>query len=59
MSDNSTDPMDEVDQDAEPTMMAPSPGRPDGNVSDPDGIGHDSVHASDADDQVGSEEPAS
>jgi hypothetical protein len=57
MTDNSVDPRDVPDQDAEPTMTAPAEGRPDGTVADPDGIGHDSVHASDADDQMGSEDP--
>jgi hypothetical protein len=55
MTDN-RDAVDQQDQDAEPTMMAPSPGRPDGNVTDPDGIGHDDVHSDDADDQTGSED---
>jgi len=54
MTENTTDPQD--DQDAEPTMTAPAEGRPDGAVQDPDGIGYD-VHAQDADDQLGSEEP--
>lgn len=57
MTDNTVDPMDEEDQDAEPTMMAPSEGRPDGNVTDPDGIGYDGPHAADADDQTGAEDP--
>jgi hypothetical protein len=55
MTDNSVDPQDEQDQDSEPTMTAPAEGRPDGSVQEPDAIGHDGLHAQDADDQQGAE----
>ena len=58
MTDNTADPQDEQDQDAEPTMMAPAEGRPDGAVQQSDQADDDGVHAQDADDQLGSEEPA-
>ncbi|HET9872724.1 MAG TPA: hypothetical protein VFP89_09040 [Propionibacteriaceae bacterium] len=56
MSDNTVDSYEE-DQDSEPTMTAPSEGRPDGTVADPGSESHAGPHASEADDQLGSEEP--
>ena len=59
MSDNITDPANEADQDAEPTMMAPPEGRPDGTIAQSDEADGDGPHAQDADDQLGSESPTS
>lgn len=54
MSDDSVESQEEYDQDSEPTMTAPPEGRPDGTEPQAEG-----PHAQDADDQTGSEEPAS
>lgn len=56
MSDNTAD---EYDQDAEPTMMAPPEGRPDGTDGQSDQAESDQIHAPEADDQTGSEDPTS
>jgi hypothetical protein len=57
MADNTTD-SDELDQDSEPTMMAPPEGRPDGAVAQSADADGDGTHAQDADDQSGAEDPA-
>ena len=57
MTDNPVQPEDE-DQDSEPTMTAPAEGRPDGAVEQPGGPDEEGLHAQDADDQTGSEDPA-
>ena len=57
MAHNSTDSSDE-DQDSEATMMAPPEGRPDGAVAQSADADGDGIHAEDADDQSGTEEPA-
>ena len=56
MSDNAAD---EYDQDAAPSMTAPPEGRPDGTDGQSDEAESDQIHAPDADDQSGSEDPTS
>ena len=57
MTDTTADRDDELDQDSEPTMMAPPEGRPDG-TADAGGTNEEGVHAQDADDQSGAESPS-
>jgi len=57
MSDDAVQREDE-DQDSEPTMTAPAEGRPDGAVEQSAGPDEEGLHAQDADDQTGSEDPA-
>jgi hypothetical protein len=57
MTDNTADPTNIDDQDSEPTMTAPSEGRPDGTSDSPTGPSQGGPHATDADDQTGAEEP--
>lgn len=45
------------DQDSEPTMTAPAEGRPDGTDGQSDLADSDEIHAPDADDQSGAEDP--
>ena len=56
MTENSAD---EYDQDSEPTMTAPPEGRPDGTDGQSDQADGEGIHATEADDQTGSESPTS
>ena len=50
---------DEYDQDAEPTMMAPPEGRPDGTAGQSAQADSNEIHAPESDDQTGAEAPSS
>lgn len=58
MTDSSVYPTGEEDQDAEPTMTAPSKGRPDGTVADTDSDSQTGPHATEGPDQQGAEQGA-